>query len=153
MSDSRTDRIEKQIVLKAPRARVFRALTDTHEFGAWFGVVFDGPFAVDRVLRGKITTKGYDHLTMEIRVERIEPERHFSFRWHPYAIDPGVDYSKEPTTLVTFTLEDTPGGTRLTVVESGFDAIPAARRAEAFRMNAQGWEAQMKNVERHVGTA
>jgi uncharacterized protein YndB with AHSA1/START domain len=153
MSDSGTDRIEKSIVLDAPRARVFRALTDSREFGAWFGAVFDGAFAPNRAMRGKITTRGYDHLTIEILVERIEPGRLFSFRWHPYAIDPAVDYSQEPTTLVTFTLEDAPGGTRLTVVESGFDAIPAARRQEAFRMNAQGWEAQMKNVERHVGTA
>ncbi len=153
MSDSSTDRIEKSIVLKAPRARVFRALTDSREFGTWFGAAFDGPFAVGRSLRGKITTKGYEHLTIEILVERIEPGRLFWFRWHPYAVDPAADYTHEPTTLVTFTLEDAPGGTRLTVVESGFDAIPAARRAEAFRMNERGWEAQMKNVERHVGTA
>jgi uncharacterized protein YndB with AHSA1/START domain len=153
MSVSDTDRIEKHILLRAPRARVFRALTDSREFGGWFGAAFDGPFAAGRPLRGKITTKGYDHLTIEIVVEAIEPERLFSFRWHPYAIDPATDYSKEPTTLVTFTLEDAPGGTRLTVVESGFDAIPAARRAEAFRMNERGWEAQMKNVERHVGSA
>lgn len=152
MSDSSTDRIEKSIVLKAPRARVFRALTDSREFGAWFGAAFDGAFAANQTMRGKITIKGYDHLTIEILVERIEPERFFSFRWHPYAIDPTADYSKEPTTLVTFTLADAPGGTRLTVVESGFDAVPAARRAEAFRMNEQGWAAQMKNVERHVGT-
>jgi uncharacterized protein YndB with AHSA1/START domain len=153
MSNSSTDRIEKSIVLKAPRARVFRALTDSREFGAWFGATFDGPFKPGQPIRGKITTKGYDHLAFEFLVDRIEPERLFSIRWHPYAIDPAVDYSKEPTTLVTFTLEDAPAGTRLTVVESGFDALPAARRAEAFRMNGQGWEAQMKNVERHVATA
>jgi uncharacterized protein YndB with AHSA1/START domain len=153
MSNSSADRIEKSIVLKAPRARVFRALTDSREFGAWFGASFDAAFEAGQPLRGRITTKGYDHLTIEILVERIEPGRLFSFRWHPYAIDPAVDYSKEPTTLVTFTLEDAPGGTRLTVVESGFDAVPAARRAEAFRMNERGWEAQMKNVERHVGAA
>lgn len=147
-----TDRIEKTIVLKAPRARVWRALTDSKEFGEWFEVAFEGPFVAGRALKGKITYKGYEHLTMDILVDRIEPERFFSFRWHPCAIDPAVDYSPEPTTLVAFTLEEVPGGTRLTVVESGFDSIPAARRAEAFRMNEQGWAEQMTNVERHVAS-
>lgn len=147
-----TDRIEKIIVLKAPRARVWRALTNSKEFGEWFEVAFEGPFVAGRSLKGKITYKGYEHLTMDILVDRIEPERFFSFHWHPCAIDPAVDYSPEPTTLVAFTLEEVPGGTRLTLVESGFDAIPAARRAEAFRMNEQGWAEQMTNIERHVAS-
>lgn len=149
---SSTDLIEKTIVLKAPRARVWRALTDSKEFGEWFEVAFEGPFVAGQSLKGRITYKGYEHLTLDILVDRIEPERFFSFRWHPGAIDPAVDYSKEPTTLVAFTLEEVAGGTRLTVVESGFDAIPAARRAEAFRMNEDGWTEQMTNVERYVAS-
>ena len=145
-----TNRIEKKILLRAPKARVWRALTNADEFGTWFGVKLEGPFAVGKVATGRITHPGYDHLTMEVTVERIEPEQRFSFRWHPYAIDPSIDYSKEPTTLVEFRLEETPDGTLLTLVESGFDQIPAHRRAEAFRMNADGWTAQMDNVRRHV---
>ena|SRR5436190_8481941 len=148
MSD--TDRIEKEIVLRAPRARVWKALTDTKEFGAWFGVRFDGQFAAGRPIRGRITIPGYDHLTMEVTVEKLEPESFFSWRWHPAALDPKVDYAKEPTTLVEFRLADAPGGTRLTVVESGFDRIPAARRDEAFRLNSGGWAAQAENIRRHV---
>jgi len=150
MSSTQTDRIEKEILLKAPRARVWRAIADPKEFGTWFGVAFDGVFAPGQPHRGKITTKGYDHLTMEIYVERIEPERLFSFRWHPYDVDLSADLSGEPTTLVTFTLEEVPEGTRLTIVESGFDAIPLSRRAEAFRMNESGWGEQIRNIERHV---
>jgi uncharacterized protein YndB with AHSA1/START domain len=145
-----SDRIEKTIVLKAPRARVWRALSDAKEFGVWFRVDLDGPFVEGATVRGRITYPGYEHLTMEVVVDRIEPQRLFSYRWHPYAVEPGVDYSAEPTTLVEFRLEDVPGGTRLTVVESGFDRIPAARREEAFRMNEGGWAEQMLNVERHV---
>ena|SRR5258706_9370485 len=152
MEASSTDRIEKNVVLKAPRSRVWRAVTNPKEFGIWFGVAFDGVFTPGKPHRGKITAKGYDHLTMEIFVEKIEPERLFSFRWHPYAIDPKADYAKEPTTLVTFSLEDVSGGTRLTVVESGFDQVPLARRAEAFRMNEGGWTAQVGNIERHVAS-
>ena len=150
MSTPSTDRIEKKLLLRAPRSRVWRALTDAGEFGQWFGVEMRGSFAVGERLLGKITTPGYDHLTMEVTVERMEMERLFAFRWHPYAIDPAVDYSAEPTTLVELRLEDVPGGTELTVVESGFDAIPAARRAEAYRMNEGGWAAQLENVRRHV---
>jgi len=150
MDRSSTDRIEKEILLRATRQRVFRALTDAEEFGAWFGVKLAGRFAPGERIEGKITHPGYEHLTMQLTVERIEPERLFSYRWHPYAVDPKVDYSAEPTTLVEFRLEDAPGGTRLTVVESGFDQIPEARRAEAFRMNEGGWAAQMQNIERHV---
>ena len=144
------DRIEKRVVLRATRARVWRALTDAGEFGRWFGVRLEGPFTEGAAVRGKITHPGYEHLTMEVFVERIEPERYFAYRWHPGAIDPKVDYSGEPTTLVEFTLEETAEGTVLTLVESGFDRIPLARRAEAFRLNEPGWTEQLKNIERHV---
>ena len=145
-----TDRIEKTIVLKAPRARVWRALTDPREFSRWFGASLADPFVPGARVKGPITHPGYEHLTLEMVVETVEPERVFSYRWHPYAVDPKTDYSSEPMTLVEFRLDDAPGGTRLTVVESGFDRIPAARRAEAFRMNSDGWAAQMTNIERHV---
>jgi uncharacterized protein YndB with AHSA1/START domain len=146
-----TDRIEKDIVLKAPRARVWRALTDTREFGTWFGADLKGAtFTPGAKVEGKITSPGYEHVTLELMVERVEPERLLSWRWHPHAVDPKTDYSGEPTTLVVFELRDVPEGTHLKVVESGFDAIPAARRAEAWRMNGQGWASQLRNVERHV---
>ena len=145
-----TDRIEKQLFLKASRAKVWNAIADSKQFGAWFGVAFDGPFRPGAWLKGRLTIKEYSHMTMEVQVERIEPERLFSYRWHPYAVDPKQDYSGEPTTLVEFHLADKDGGTQLTVIESGFDQIPAARRAEAFRMNDHGWAAQLKNIERHV---
>jgi uncharacterized protein YndB with AHSA1/START domain len=149
MSD--TDRIEKQIILRAPRQRVWRALTDATEFGTWFRVQLDGPFVVGKKTIGKITIPGFEHVAMEVRVEQIDRERfHFAYRWNPYAIDPAVDYSKESPTLVEFQLDEAPGGTRLTVTESGFDKLPASRRDEAFRMNSGGWEAQLKNIERHV---
>lgn len=149
---SESDRIEKEILLRAPRARVWRAIADAEQFGAWFRVKLDGPFVAGGTLIGHITHPGYEHVTMELFVERIEPERLFSYRWHPYAIDPKVDYSAEPTTLVEFRLEEEAGGTRLTVVESGFDQVPAARRDEAFRMNGSGWAAQLGNIERHVAS-
>ena len=145
-----TDRIEKQVVLQAPLARVWRAVSDPAEFGAWFGVRLRGAFEPGKRLQGKITTKGYEHVTMDIVVERVEPERLFSYRWHPYAVDPEKDYSVEPTTLVEFRLEEVKDGTRLTIVESGFDRIPAARRSEAFRMNEGGWTYQVENIRRHV---
>ncbi len=148
-----TDRIEKRIELRAPVARVWRALTDHREFGEWFRVQLDGPFVPGGTSRGRITFPGYEHLRWEVVVERMEPERLFSFRWHPYAIDPAIDYSKEPSTLVEFRLEATASGTRLVLTESGFDGIPAGRRAEAFRMNDGGWTQQMANIERHVGRA
>jgi uncharacterized protein YndB with AHSA1/START domain len=150
---STTDRIEKKIELRASRARVFRALTDAREFGAWFKVELEGPFVPGQVVRGRISAPGYEHLTMELLVERIEPERYFAFKWHPYAIDPAVDYGAEPRTLVELTLEETKAGVLLTVTESGFDRIPLARRAEAFRMNEQGWAAQLENIERHASHA
>lgn len=148
-----TDRIEKQIVLRAPRARVWRALTDAGEFGRWFGVKLEGPIEAGARVYGRITHPGYEHVPFEISVEAAEPERRLAWRWHPYAVDPAVDYAREPTTLVEFTLEEIAGGTRLTVVETGFDRIPLFRREQAYRGNAQGWAAQLENVERHVRAA
>jgi uncharacterized protein YndB with AHSA1/START domain len=148
-----TDRIEKTITLRAPRSRVWRALTDPDQFGQWFRAKLEGPFVEGATTRGRITYPGYEHLTLDMQVERIEPERLFSFRWHPYAVKPGVNYSSEPTTLVEFRLDDVGSDTTLTIVESGFDRIPLSRRDEAFRMNDQGWSEQAKNIERHVTTA
>ena len=147
------DRIEKQVRLMAPRARVWRALTDADEFGTWFRVKLNGPFREGQTVRGKILHPGYEHLTLEVLVERIDPEQYFAYRWHPYAVDPAVDYSQEPMTLVEFRLADEAGDTVLTITESGFDRIPLARRAEAFRMNEGGWTQQAKNIERHVANA
>jgi uncharacterized protein YndB with AHSA1/START domain len=145
-----TDRIEKSVTLRAPRSRVWQAIADAEKFGAWFGVKLAGPFAAGRTVRGTITYPGYEHLTMELQIDRIEPEHHFSYRWHPYAVTAETDYSLEPTTLVEFDLEDADGGTRVTIVESGFDAVPLARRAEAFKMNSGGWAEQIENIERYV---
>jgi uncharacterized protein YndB with AHSA1/START domain len=145
-----TDRIEKRIELRVPRARVWRAITDAAEFGSWFGMEVQGAFAEGATVRGRITIPGYEHVTLEMQVERIEPEHDFSYRWHPYAVDPTVDYSSEPMTLVEFHLEEIAGGTAVTIVESGFDNIPIMRRAEAFRMNEGGWTGQAKNLERYV---
>ncbi|MCZ7594615.1 MAG: SRPBCC family protein [Hyphomicrobium sp.] len=147
------DRIEKTIEIEAPVARVWKALTDHLEFGAWFRVRLEGPFVPGQMSRGRITHPGYEHVTMEVVVQKMQPERLFSFTWHPYAVDPNVDYADETPTLVEFTLEPTRGGTLLRVVESGFDKIPAHRRDEAFRMNEGGWQAQMGNIERHVRQA
>jgi uncharacterized protein YndB with AHSA1/START domain len=145
------ERIEKQIELKAPVSRVWRALTDYREFGEWFRVKFEGPFVAGQVSRGQITHPGYEHLRMEVAVQKIEPERYFSYTWHPYAVDPKVDYSKETPTLVEFRLEKSAAGTLLKITESGFDKIPSDRRMEAFRMNEGGWEQQLKNIASHVG--
>ena len=145
------DRIEKRMELKAPPSRVWRALTDYREFGAWFRVELEGPFVPGQVARGRITHPGYEHVIWQAIVQKMEPERLFSFTWRPYAIDPNVDYSHEEPTLVEFKLEAMPGGTLLSIVESGFDKVPAARRAEAFRMNERGWAAQLENIARHVG--
>jgi len=147
-----TDRIEKLVNLDAPRSRVWRALTDVKQFNAWFGVALKGTFVTGAEVSGKITIRNYEHVTMTLWVETMEPERFFSFRWHPYAIEAGVDYSAEPTTLVTFTLEDAGGGTRLTIVESGFDAIPESRRAKAFSMNSAGWDGQAKNIQKFLAS-
>jgi len=150
MNITSTDRIEKQIQLRAPQSRVWRALTDAEEFGTWFRVKLEGRFVLGAQTRGRVTYPGYEHILMEVEVERMEAESLFSFRWHPYAVDPKVDYSSEPTTLVEFRLESVGGGTLLKVVESGFDQLPAGRRDEAFRMNDGGWAQQLVNVERHV---
>ena len=148
-----SDRIEKNVVLRAPRAKVWHALTDAQALGAWFGLKLDGPITAGARLKGQVTHKGYEHITLEIVVERMEPERLFSWRWHPHAVDPKADYSQEPMTSVVFELADDPGGTRLTVVESGFDSIPLARRMEAYRGNEQGWGLQMEAIARYVGQA
>lgn len=145
------DRIQKRIELKAPVSRVWQALTDHREFGAWFRVALEGPFVPGQEVRGRITWPGAEHLTMTATVQRMESERRFSFTWHPYAIDPAIDYSAEPPTLVEFTLEAIPDGTLLTVTESGFAALPAHRRDLAFRMNEQGWSIQIQNISQHLG--
>jgi uncharacterized protein YndB with AHSA1/START domain len=148
-----SDRIEKRIELAAPVSRVWRALTDYLEFGQWFGVKLDGPFRAGQVSRGHITHPGYEHVKWKAVVQKMEPERLFSFTWHPYAIDPKIDYSGETPTLVEFRLEETASGTLLLITESGFDKIPSHRRLDAFRMNDGGWAQQLKNIEKHVAQA
>lgn len=161
MSTIVSDRIEKQVLLRAPLARVWRALTDSSEFGQWFGVDFDGPFVAGAPLSGRVTMtkvdeeiakeqKPYEGMPFVIEVDRIEPQKTFSFRWNPYQVEPGVDYSKEPMTLVEFTLEETAGGVLLKVVESGFDQVPLERRAQAFTANEGGWTSQMTLIRKYV---
>jgi uncharacterized protein YndB with AHSA1/START domain len=145
-----TDRIERSIVLRAPQSRVWRAIATTEGFNAWFEVALTGNFTPGAKLSGYITSPGYEHILMEITVERVEPEQLMSYRWHPHAIDPNVDYSGEPTTLVEFHLAEQEGGTHLTIIESGFDQIPAERRDLAFRMNDSGWAEQLENIARYV---
>ena len=148
-----TDRIERQILLKAPRSRVWRALANAEEFGLWFGVAFKGgAFKAGERMHGQVTYPGYEHVVFEIQIERLEPERCLSWRWHPAAVERGVDYSREATTLVVFELREVDGGTVLSVVESGFDEVPPQRRAKAFRMNSGGWDEQMQNINAHVAT-
>lgn len=149
---SSTDRIEKQVILDAPRSRVWRALTEVKQFNAWFGVTLDSPFVPGAEVSGLIRIRGFENVKMTIWIETMDAERFFSFRWHPYAIEPGVDYSAEPTTLVTFTLEDAGAGTQLTIVESGFDAIPESRRAKAFSMNSSGWNGQAENIRKYLAS-
>ena len=146
-----TDRIEKRFEVKARRARVWRAISDADQFGAWFGITLDRPFAPGATVRGQLTIPGYEHVALEFQVERVEPEGYFSYRWHPGAIDPKVDYAAEPTTLVEFRLEETAAGTAIMITESGFDRLPASRRAEAFRMNDAGWTGQGKKLANYVG--
>ena len=157
-----SDRIEKKIFLRAPRGRVWRALTNAEEFGDWFGVKLEGSFAPGVLVRGAIAptkfdaevAKGqepYTGMPFEITIDQMEPERLFSFRWHPFAIERGVDYSAEPTTLIVFTLDDVDDGIMLTVTESGFDQIPLARRAQAFTANEQGWGMVVKLIEKYLG--
>lgn len=158
------DRIEKKIFLHAPLKRVWRALSDSNEFGAWFGVKFDGPFTPGARMRGRIVGTSVDDdvakaqrqfkdLPFEITIDRIEPERLLSFRWHPNAVDRTRDYSHEPTTLIEFTLEEAADGVMLTVTESGFDQIPLERRAEAFKSNEQGWGIVIKLIEKYLAQA
>jgi uncharacterized protein YndB with AHSA1/START domain len=142
--------IVKQMEIAAPTTRVWQALTDSRQFGEWFKTKMEGPFIAGQPVSGQITDPGYEHLRMEIVVKKIEPETVFSFTWHPYAIDPKVDYSQEDPTLIEFRLQPTASGTLLTVTESGFEKIPAARRAEAFLRNDGGWAQQMKNIETYV---
>jgi uncharacterized protein YndB with AHSA1/START domain len=149
--NSPTDRIDRQILLKAPRSRVWRALANAAEFGRWFGVALDGGvFTVGQRVRGHVTYTGYEHVIFEVVIERVEPERCLSWRWHPATIERDVDYSQEPTTLVVFELQEADGGTLLRVVESGFDNLPPQRRLEAFRMNSGGWDEQMQSIKTHV---
>lgn len=144
------DRIEKTVVLKVPRSRAWRAIASADEFGAWFRVKFDQPFAAGMTITGAIQEPGYEGTPMTVTVEDIEPETLFSFRWHPGAVEPGYDYSAEPTTLVEFRLEDAPGGTLLTVTESGFHGIPLERRAGAWRGNDEGWTIQAGRIAEYV---
>jgi len=163
MSDD--DRIEKQVLLRAPIARVWEAISDANKFGAWFGVVFDGPFVAGAPATGRITPtsvdpevaeqqKPYEGAAFNIVVERMEPMRLFSFRWRPFALDPDVDYSAEPMTLIEFALDEAAGGVMLTITESGFAGIPLERRLKAFAANDRGWTAQIgmiqKYLERHA---
>lgn len=145
-----TDRIEKRLFLRAPRTRVWHALTNATEFSAWFNCELDGVFTPGACVQGHVTTPGYEHVAMQLFIEQIVPESLFSYRWHPYAVEPGIDYSTEPATLVEFHVAEVADGTQLTVIESGFDSLRPARRAEAFRMNDQGWAAQMTNIEHYV---
>ena len=156
-----TDRIEKKVLLRAPRERVWRAISDSKQFGSWFGVDFDGPFVPGARVRGKIAPtkvdtevaklqEPYAGTAFDFSVDRIEPMHRCSFRWHPYAVEPGVDYSKEPMTLIEFKLEVVAGGTLLTISESGFDQIPLARRAKAFAANDGGWTMQAKLIEKYL---
>lgn len=154
MNSEASDRIEKRIELKAPVSRVWRAITDYRQFGEWFRVKINGPFAAGQISRGQITYPGYEHVKWEARVEKMEPERLFSFTWaHPKSLEKAEynpDYSGEPTTLVEFRLERTATGTRLTVTESGFDQLPPDRRVKAYRGNETGWTEQIKNIESYL---
>jgi uncharacterized protein YndB with AHSA1/START domain len=161
---SSTDRIEKKVLLRAPLERVWRAISDARQFGSWFGVEFDGSFEEGKPVTGKIVPTTVDpevakmqephaRTRFEFTIERIRPMTYFSFRWHPYAVDPAVDYSTEPATLVEFQLQESPEGTALTITESGFDRIPLARRAEAFTRNAQGWSHQSRLIEKYLARA
>jgi uncharacterized protein YndB with AHSA1/START domain len=143
------DRIEKTTILRAPQSRVWRALTDADQFAAWFGIEFTEPFAVGRTVKGTLTMRG-ERVTLEFAIERIDPEERFAYRWHPYAMDPKIDYSAEPMTLVEFRLRAVPEGTELTVIESGFDRIAEHRRAEAYRVMDGGWKSQIEKLRSYV---
>ena len=156
-----TDRIEKKIVLRAPRERIWRAIVDSRQFGQWFGIKFEGQFVEGQRVKGKIRPtqvdtkvaemqKPYEGMPCDFLVERIEPMRKFSYRWHPSPVEPGAEFSNEPTTLIVFELEEVAEGTLLTITESGFDSVPLERRAEAFKSNEQGWEMQTKLIEKYL---
>lgn len=153
MDTKMSNKIEKKIDLKAPISRVWKALTDYKQFGQWFCVKIESPFVVGQPACGYLTYPGYENLRWEVQVKQMETERLFSYTWHPYAVDPSVDYSSETPTLVEFRLEEISGGTRLTVTESGFDKIPDHRRIDAMRMNEGGWEEQMQNIEKYVSSS
>ena len=144
-----TDRIQKTTVFRAPQTRVWRALTDHTQFATWFGIELTEPFAVGRAVKGLLTMRG-EQFTIDFAIERMDPEEHFAYRWHPYPLDKTKDYSTEPMTLVEFRLKSVPEGTELTIVESGFDGIPAYRRDEAYRMNEGGWTSQTEKLRRYV---
>jgi uncharacterized protein YndB with AHSA1/START domain len=161
---TQTDRIQKKIVLRSSRSRVWRAIADAKEFGSWFGMKVDGSFSPGATVKATIvpttvdrdvadTQKQLKDMPFELMIDRVEPERLFSFRWHPYAIEANVDYASEPTTLVSFELEDVADGIQLTVTESGFDRIPLARRAKAFAANEHGWSIQTKLIEKYLAQA
>jgi uncharacterized protein YndB with AHSA1/START domain len=145
-----SDRIERQVFLKASRSRVWRALTDSSQFGEWFGIRANAPFAAGARVRAEVTHPQHKGLTFDMMIEELVPEQLFSWRWHPNAIDGTHDYSAEPTTLVVFRLEDASGGTLVKVVESGFDGVPPERRLDAYRGNQQGWDYQMTAIEKYV---
>lgn len=155
------DRIEKEVVLRAPLERVWRAISDADQFGQWFGVRFDGPFVAGSSVTGVITPTAVDEDVARAQephagksdtwhIVAVEPQRRLAFRWHPYGVEDGVDYSEEPTTLVEFTLSETSDGVLLRIVESGFDAIPAERRVAAFEANSEGWAAQTELVRKYL---
>jgi uncharacterized protein YndB with AHSA1/START domain len=161
---SSTDRIEKKVLLRAPRERVWQAISDARQFGTWFGVEFDQPFVAGALMKGRIVPtkvdpevakmqEPYTGMAFDCTIDRIEPMTRFSFRWHPFATDPKVDYSKEPTTLVVFELEEAAGGTQLTITESGFDKIPLERRAKAFAANDGGWTHQLDLIAKYLAGA
>jgi uncharacterized protein YndB with AHSA1/START domain len=146
-----SDRIEKQIEIAAPVSRVWKALTDYREFSQWFKIEIETPFEPGKTSAGRLTKSDCGAVSVGFTVQRIEPEHHFSYRWHPYAVKADIDYSVETPTLVEFTLEAKGAGTLLTVVESGFENVPDYRRAEAFRMNSGGWAKQVENIKAYVG--
>lgn len=145
-----TNLIEKHFEVRATRSRVWRAISDAGEFGAWFGITLDRAFTPGATVLGRLVIPGYEHVSLEILVEKVEPEGYFSYRWHPHAVDPAIDYAAESTTLVEFRLQETPGGTAITITESGFDRLPAHRRAQAFRMNEAGWTGQSRKLSAYV---
>lgn len=151
MTATSTDKIEREVLLKAPQSRVWKAISNAEEFGSWFGVALEGKtFEPGKPVSGFMTIKGYEHMQFKAVIDRVEPEHTFSYRWHPGAPDPDADYSAEPMTLVVFEIKEAEGGTLLKIVESGFDKVPAARRLEAFQMNSHGWDAQIRDIAIYV---